>query len=286
MKPYIAYSFLLLLTAASTSYAQWFPEIYRKGDFFGGWGWNRSSYTTSDIQFHGEDYNFTLYNVQAKDRQTQFEAKTYFGLKTMTIPQTNMKLGYFVRDNIAVTVGFDHMKYVMVQNQSVAFQGFIDDVTYMNMVDNGLVKLTPEFLTFEHTDGLNYLLSEIEFYQGIFSGSFIDVSAYGGLGAGALMPKSNVKLMNYPRNDEFHFAGFGINTKCGAEVLLGNHFYVRGEAKYGYINMPDIVTRAQSISDRASQQFGFAAINFMLGFNITPKKSTIQPTENASPTAG
>jgi hypothetical protein len=156
----------------------------------------------------------------------------------------------------------------------------------MNMVVNDAVKLTPQFLTFEHTDGLNYLLTEIEFYQGVYSGGFVDASVYGGVGAGAIMPKSNVKLMGYPRNDEFHFAGFGTNLKCGAEILLGHHFFVRGEAKCGYINMPDIVTRAESISDRASQQFGFAALDFMFGFNITSRKSRIQNTENTSPTAG
>ena len=286
MKLLRTYSFLILLLTAFGARADWFPDMLRKGDFFGGWGWNRSVYTNSDIHFRGEDYDFTLYNVQAKDRQTHFEAKTYFGLKTLTIPQTNMKLGYFINDHIAITAGFDHMKYVMVQNQNVAFEGSIDDKTYMDMVVNDAVKLTPQFLTFEHTDGLNYILTEIEFYQGIYSGGFLDVSAYGGLGAGALMPRSNVKLMGYPRNDEFHFAGFGTNIKCGTELLLGNHFYVRGEAKCGYINMPDIVTREESISDRASQQFGFAAIDFMIGFNITPRKSRTQTTENTSPTAG
>jgi hypothetical protein len=286
MKLFRTYSFLLLWLIAFGARAEWFPEMQRKGNFFGGWGWNRAAYTKSDIHFTGEGYDFTLHKVHAKDRQTQFEAKTYFGLKTLTIPQTNIKLGYFIHDRIAITIGVDHMKYVMVQNQHVAFEGNISDATYMNMVNDNSVKLTPEFLTFEHTDGLNYLLTELEFYQGIFSGSFLDVNAYGGAGVGALMPKSNVKLMGYPRNDEFHFAGFGTNVKCGAEVLLGNHFYVRGEAKCGYINMPDIITRAASISDRASQQFGFAAIDFMIGFNITPRKSRTQTTENTSPTAG
>jgi hypothetical protein len=281
-----AYSLLVLLAAALPSHAQWFPEMQRAGNFFGGWGWNRSAYTESDIHFRGDDYDFTLLNVQAKDRQTQFEAKTYFGLKTLTIPQTNMKLGYFINDHIAITLGVDHMKYVMVQNQSVTFEGTIDDATYMNMVENNTVKLTPQFLTFEHTDGLNYLLTEIEFYQGIYAGSFMDISAYGAFGAGALMPRSDVKLMGYPRNDAYHFAGFGTNVKCGAEVLLSNHFYVRGEAKCGYINMPGIVTRSESISDRASQQFGFAAIDFMIGFNITPRKKQVNSLENISPTQG
>ena len=286
MKLLRTYSFLILLLTAFGARAEWFPEMQRKGNFFGGWGWNRSAYTKSDIHFTGEGYDFTLYNVQAKDRQTQFEAKTYFGLKTLTIPQTNMKFGYFLNDHVALTLGVDHMKYVMVQNQKVAFDGSIDDATYMNMVEDNSVKLTPQFLTFEHTDGLNYLLAEIEFYQGIYSGGFVDINAYGGIGAGALMPKSNVKLMGYPRNDEFHFAGYGANTKLGVELLFGNHFYVRGECKAGYIHMPSIVTRHESISDRASQRFGFAAIDMMFGFNITPRKNKTNNNESIVPSAG
>jgi hypothetical protein len=61
---------------------------------------------------------------------------------------------------------------------------------------------------------------------------------------------------------------------------------LRGETKLGYINMPSIVTRHASIDDRASQQFGFAAIDFMIGFNIPPRKNKVQPLESTSPTAG
>lgn len=281
-----AHSCMALLFAALSTHAQWFPEMQRKGNVFGGWGWNRSMYTQSDIHFKGDDYDFTLHNVQAKDRQTQFNAETYFGLKTLTIPQTNMKLGYFINNHIALTVGVDHMKYVMVQNQTVAFNGTIEDEVYSSMVNNNAVTLTPDFLMFEHTDGLNYLLTEVELFQGIYSGNFFDISAFGGAGVGALMPRSNVSLMGYARNDEYHFAGFGTNVKCGIDLLLGNHFYLRGEAKGGYMNMPSIVTRATSIQDRASQQFGFAAIDFMIGFNITSRKKQVQPTENTSPSAG
>ncbi len=283
---YRIFHITLFLLLANCMQSQWFPTMHRKGSVFGGWGWNRSAYTQSDIHFRGDNYNFTLLNVEAKDRQTKFNAETYFGLKTLTIPQTNLKLGYFINDHIAITVGYDHMKYVMVQNQTVSFEGAIEDDLYMSMVENNTVKLTPQFLVFEHTDGLNYLLSEIEYYQGIHSGNFLDISGFIGLGAGALMPKSNVKLMGYPRNDEFHFAGYGANTKLGVELLFGNHFYVRGECKAGYIHMPSIVTRHESISDRASQRFGFAAIDMMFGFNITPRKNKTNNNESIVPSAG
>ena len=41
------------------------------------WGWNKAQYSYSDITFKGNDYNFTLNNVAAKDRQTPWDADVY-----------------------------------------------------------------------------------------------------------------------------------------------------------------------------------------------------------------
>lgn len=40
----------------------------RKGTWSFQWGYNRDSYTQSDISFHGPGYNFTLKDVVAKDK--------------------------------------------------------------------------------------------------------------------------------------------------------------------------------------------------------------------------
>ena len=52
-------------------------KVTNKGKFFVYWGWNWASYTNSDIRFKGKDYDFTLSNMKAQDRQTKFsfEAK-------------------------------------------------------------------------------------------------------------------------------------------------------------------------------------------------------------------
>jgi hypothetical protein len=47
------------------------PEKYtahNKGKFYFYWGGNREIYTKSDIHFKGADYDFTLNNVEAKER--------------------------------------------------------------------------------------------------------------------------------------------------------------------------------------------------------------------------
>jgi hypothetical protein len=43
----------------------------RKGDFFFHWGYNSSWYGKSDIRFQGPNYDFTLKDVVAHDRQSK-----------------------------------------------------------------------------------------------------------------------------------------------------------------------------------------------------------------------
>jgi hypothetical protein len=261
-------SILFVILFTGTIASQWFPDVNRRGNLYGSWGWNRAKYSNSDIRFKGDGYDFKLLDVAATDRQTEFKADTYFGINTITIPQTNMRFGYFITDNLCITAGVDHMKYVMVQYQEVAFEGNIDNKDYSSLVEDGKIVLTPNFLTFEHTDGLNYINAELEYHQGIYHKGFFNLNVLAGAGFGAMMPKSNVKLMGYPRNDEFHLAGLGTDIKIGVEILFWKYFFLRYEGKLGYINMPDIVTRKASIEDRASQEFFFAAMDGMFGFNI------------------
>ncbi len=79
---------------------------YKKGTFYAFWGWNRAAYSNSDIHFKGNDYDFTLYRVKAHDRPTPFSYHNYFQIDRITIPpQTNFKIGYFFKDNMAINIG-------------------------------------------------------------------------------------------------------------------------------------------------------------------------------------
>ena len=89
---------------------------YRKGAIFLYWGWNRAIYSNSDVHFRGNGYDFTLHNMIAKDRPTDFSFDDYLNPLRVTIPQTNARIGYFIKDNLALVLALDHMKYVMKQD--------------------------------------------------------------------------------------------------------------------------------------------------------------------------
>lgn len=235
---------------------------HNKGKFYIYWGGNRDSYSKSDIHFKGDDYDFTLYDVEAVDRPVGWHIN-YINPTMMTIPQTNFRLGYFINDHYNISVGVDHMKYIMVQNQSVKINGTFPASYIGNQVNNGQVDLSDEtFLTFEHTDGLNYINSEISRVDD-FSKLFeitntdkIQINLTEGIGAGVLYPKTNAKVLGKERHDDFHISGYGVSAKVGLNLTFFKHYFIQGELKTGYINMNDIQTTALS-NDTASQHFMF-----------------------------
>ncbi|QSB25814.1 hypothetical protein [Flavobacterium sp. CLA17] len=279
--------FFLLTCVSLNTFAQ--EEIpvqkyaaHNKGKFFVMWGGNRESYSKSDVNFRGKDYNFTVDNMAAHDKPKGWHVD-YINPANMTIPQTNLRLGYFFSDHYSVTIGVDHMKYVMTQNQIANVNGYINlpvDQTgaiYNGDYNNRPVDMSqgganeggmPEgstgtpFLIYEHTDGLNYINSEVSRFDDIskwFSLPNIDkvqINLTEGLGAGVLYPKTNTTLLGKERHDDFHVSGYGVSAKAGMNITFFKHFYVQGELKGGYINMQDIRTTTSS-EDRASQDFFF-----------------------------
>jgi hypothetical protein len=95
------------------------------------------------------------------------------------------------------------------------------------------------------------------------------VSLLVGAGAGVLLPKTNVKLLDYERNDRFHFSGFGLDAKAGLEVILFKHFMLRSEGKLGFIDMPDIILHQEGIEGQGKQHFFFAQANVVFGYTLS-----------------
>lgn len=239
---------------------------HNKGKFFVMWGGNRESYSKSDVTFKGKDYNFTVDNMAAHDKPKGWHID-YINPANMTIPQTNLRFGYFFSDHYSVTIGVDHMKYVMTQDQTANVTGNVNlPLDQPGSVHNGNYNNTPvnftdeTFLTYEHTDGLNYINTEVSRHDDIskwFRLPNIDkvqINLTEGIGGGVLYPKTNTKLLGKDRHDDFHVSGYGVSAKAGINVTFYKHFYIQGELKGGYIDMHDIKTTVSN-EDSASQHF-------------------------------
>ena len=242
------------------------PEKYtahNKGKFYIYWGGNRESFSKSDIRFQGDNYDFTLYDVEAHDKPKGWHID-YINPARMTIPQTNLRIGYFISDHYNISIGVDHMKYVMYQDKRVNYSGYYPNPgMYNENPSANELTLDEDFLTFEHTDGLNYVNVEINRVDDItklFSKTLntdkFQINLTEGLGAGVIYPKTNAQLLGKDRHDAFHISGFGLSAKAGLNFTFFKHFFIQTELKGGYIDMNNIRTTNDS-ADKASQNFWF-----------------------------
>ena len=243
------------------------PEKYtskNKGKFYVFWGGNRESYSKSDIRFKGADYDFTIYNVSAHDKPKGYHID-YVNPARMTIPQTNLRIGYFINDHYNISIGLDHMKYVMYNDRRVDYSGYYPEEgnnTFGETISDDELLLTEDFLLFEHTDGLNYVNTEISRVDdisgliGLPNTDKFQINVTEGIGGGFLYPKTNTTLLGKDRYDEFHISGYGLSAKVGLNFTFFKYFFIQTELKGGYIEMNDIRTTKDK-ADSAEQNFWF-----------------------------
>lgn len=257
---------LFFIFVTSSFVAQRKTEAFKKGSLYFYWGWNRSYYSPSTIHFSGNTYDFQLYDVVAVDRQSPFDAQLYFTPNKMTIPQYNARIGYYFKHDLQFSLGVDHMKYVMLHDQPSTINGYIynSNTSYDGVYVNQPFTIGQDFLKFEHTDGLNYINTELRKSVLMFRKKQIQSTFLFGGGLGMLLPKTNTTLLANPRYDAFHLAGYGVDGVMSLQLNFFKYFFIQGEAKMGFIHMPDIRT-TMNASDRASQMFLYNQFNVNFG---------------------
>jgi len=250
----------------------------RKGNFFGHWGYNFSWYGKSDLHMEGPGYDFVLKDVVAHDRPTKLTWK-YLDPSRLTIPQFNFHLGYFIKDNYSISIGWDHMKYVMDVPQTVKITGYIDPEVSIPAISTGNragvyqnedITVTPDFLTFEHTDGFNYASVELERYDDVWvspSGT-MSLNTEGGVGIGAVVPRTDVRYFGVGENNYWNIAGYGGSLKAGLKFYFNPHLFLQGSMKAGWTNLTSIHTTGRNDVDKANQKITFLENYWVIGFQF------------------
>ena len=259
---------MVLLTFFLQAGVQAQEDAARQKKWSVSWGWNRAAFSNSDIHFWGSNHDFTLKGVQAADRPGEVSLTSFFDTyvnpMNMTLPQTNLRVGYQYSSDIAIALNLDHMKYVMAQDQIAPISGAI-----LGVIQSGTKVLADNWLTYEHTDGLNIISLEIEKQRPVdWFGGDRRAKLFALAGLGVVIPKSNVKmgLIDQARNDEFHLAGYSLHAGAGLEIDLYKELFLRTTYKLGYVNLPDVLTSARG--DKAAQSFMYNELMAVLGWRF------------------
>ena len=274
--------FILFFAISVASFGQ---HLKRKGTYFVYWGYNRSAYPASDIRFKGTGYDFTLASVAASDAPTPFDGfETYFNPSLFSIPQFNFHGGYFLKDNLSISLGWDHMKYVVNDFQTTHISGTISgqvsnpaipvNPAYVGNFSNAAIVINPQdFVDYEHTDGFNYAAIELDHYKALWRAKAgkMQLDWVNGFGVGVVVPRSDVRLFSVGKNNFWNLAGAGASIRTGLRLNLTRLLFFQTDLKGGYTNLWDVHTTGRSV-DNASQSIWFGEFTGALGFTIGKAK--------------
>lgn len=247
---------------------------YAKGTLFGYWGYNRSFYTKSNLNFRGPGYNYTLGGAVAHDNPETFDPAVYFNLNKLTIPQFNLRVGYYFKDHWAISFGYDHMKYILADNNEVLLSGTIapgvDTVTFGAGVYNSVPVTTDRnTLHYENSDGLNYLRFELTRTDTWFKGGKNDWFAFStneGVAAGGILSFNDYKFAGQENIRTISLSGYGISGHLGLRFEFFKHFFIQPNLGGGLNHQLKVRTRPNDPSSYAKQAYGYFEYDVVIGF--------------------
>ena len=237
-------------------------------DFY--WGYNHSAYTKSDLQLIGEGYDFTLSKVAAEDRPEPFSS-VYFNPTKITIPQFNIRLGYNFWNNFNLSLGYDHMKYVIRNNQDVSINGYVTpgiDEQWSGNYNGETVPLNDKHFHYENSDGLNYIRLQLtrvdQWYRTKKTGWFA-INSLMGVSTGMVLSFNDLNFAGDFTRRTISASGYGISGHLGVRFEFWRHLFVQTNLAGGFIHQVNVKTRPTG-TDHAKQRFGYIASETVVGF--------------------
>ncbi len=242
------------------------------GTLFINYGFNRSFFAKSKIQFIGTGYNFNLSGVQGKDR-TNIEG-------TNILSQFNARVGYNFDDAYAVSLGVDHMKYSILNNQTTLLNGKInsgvDPVTGLNgtYANEAFAVDTSKFNYLNH--GLNFINLKLSRLDRVFwvgrNNEFTLTSDFA-IEAGAIVSSTDFSFAGNKDTKTNSFSGLGIAAYAGLRFEFFRHFFIQTGFSGGFIRQMRTRTFEFDPNSYGSQNLGYAQFETTVGFlfYIRPK---------------
>ena len=238
-------------------------------DFY--WGYNRSAYSSSTIRFVGDEYDLRLHGVNAKDNQSPFSGK-YFSPTRFTVPQYNIRLGYNFKNFWNVSIGFDKMKYVIRDAQSVRISGYVEtgvDPEWSGTFNNGQQRVLNEsHFQYQNSGGLNYVRVQVSRnlapFRKLRNGDFSFNWMYG-VSAGAIVSFTDYTFEGYRTERVSSISGYGISIHNGARLVFFKHLFLQANVAGGLVHQVRARTRP-GLGNYASQVMTYGAIEGAIGF--------------------
>lgn len=253
---------LLLLAGAGELKAQ--VRKPQLSGFYVQWGYNRDWYTRSNLHFSKDGaYDFTVHKASAKDKP-DFSAFWDAPLD-ITIPQNSYRIGAYLNKEHTwgIEINFDHAKYVVTEPQTRRVTGHI----YGQPIDQD-TNITRQFFHLEHTDGanfyhINYVRQHMLLHTRKTNRQLASVLVK--VGAGVVVPRSEVELFGKKLNNKYNVAGYVVSLEAGTRIYPLKNFFLEANVKAGFANYLNALAVE---GGKLRHSFGYFEVIGLIGYDI------------------
>lgn len=258
----IFFAFIATVLTMTVSAQNQQSSTKKHGNFYFTWGYNRERYSKSTIHFKNtktDNYDFVFIDAKAHDKPDMEE---FWKIKSLTIPQYNFNLGYFFNDkhNLGIEVAWDHLKYVVTDNQVVHVKGNIRG----HFIDKDTL-VTPDFVHLQHTNGNNYLLFSLIKKQQLWQSKNLQLNGIGKIGAGPLVTYTISTILGNYDSGHFHVQGWVTGISAGLRLDIFRRFFVQSDFQGAFANYTGSELGADRVG-RATHHF--YSWQYMYGFGM------------------
>ena len=265
---------LLICLLPLLSVAQHKPQknkvSYAKGTLYGYWGYNRAGYTKSNLRCVGPGYDFTLAGATGYDRPEKF-GTAYVDPKRFTVPQFNIRIGYYFKDHWAISGGYDHLKYVFADKNHVLLSGTIDpgvDSNWVGTYNAEPVVTNQADFHYENTNGMNYInfrLMRTDRLLTIGGNEWFALSSHVGAGLGMIFSVNDFTFGGQKDVFTYSISGYGASGYLGLRMEFFRHIFIQPNFGGGFLHQVKVRTRPDDPSSYARQALGYIEFNTVVG---------------------
>jgi hypothetical protein len=250
------------------------PKVsFSKGTIYGYYGYNRSWYSNSTIHYTGPGYQFSFKGAAAVDNPFPLDPGQQLNPLKATAGQYNVRLGYYIKDHWAISLGYDKLKYFLRDSDQVLLNGQIDPGIDLVTNWNGSYINKPIELyhsNFHYSNsGLNYLRLELSRAdQWLAAGSHQEIifSTILGIGFGGLVSDNSFLFAGIEEPKLRSFSGFAASGHLGVRLEFFKHIFIQSNLSGGLMEQTNVRTKGTEPNSFAHQRFGYLQFDTNLGF--------------------
>lgn len=244
-----------------------------KGTFFGQVGYNRSGYTSPDVEFKSGYYDFTLQNVSLKDNK---ESKSMGQFFSSSSPQINVKVGYYVGNKWAIIASYNRYNTYFVNNQPVGLKGTFapgQNSNYSGNVNEN-INLSRKDYNLSQRQGVNYFALGVQRTDYLYSSrnDNFGIQTVVGVKFGGLFTKIDYTYEGNTKKEVNSFSGLGASLDFGIKFDFFRFVFLQVEIGGGVLGQNKIKTSNQE-GETAKQIVGYLSPSLNIGFSIIGNSS-------------